>query len=161
MSKYIDYDAIDYRNDRLHDKSEEFLNGVMYIAQRIGEAATIEVSEDCISREWVLQMLTTYEKDRSSANELDEWQNRVVEWIEMDIEDAPSVVPSREEGEWVEVVKRTEQYDKEGRKSWAVIYQCPNCGFVLNAIENHITQYNYCPNCGAKMKGVDDEGTDL
>lgn len=59
---------------------------------------------------------------------------------------------SRAEGEWVEVVKRTEQYDKEGRKSWAVIYQCPNCGFVLNAIENHITQYNYCPNCGAKMR---------
>jgi len=79
--------------------------------------------------------------------------------------DAPSVVPTgrktrqveRAEGEWVEVVKRTEQYDKEGRKSWAVIYQCPNCGFVLNAIENHILQYNYCPECGSKMKGADDE----
>ena len=30
MSRYIDYDAIDYRNDRLHDKSEEFLSEVFY-----------------------------------------------------------------------------------------------------------------------------------
>ena len=145
MSKYIDYDAIDYRNDRLHDKSEEFLNGVMYIAQRIGEAATIEVSEDCISREWVLQMLTTYEKDRSSANELDEWQNRVVEWIEMDIEDAPSVVPSREEGEWIRV-----SADKYVQHAYHH-YRCSACG------EDTIGEPNYCPNCGAKMKGVDDE----
>ena len=43
MSKYIDYDAIDYRNDRLHDKSEEFLNGVIYMAQRIEEAPSIEI----------------------------------------------------------------------------------------------------------------------
>ena len=43
MSRYIDYDAIDYRNDRLHDKSEEFLNGVIYMAQRIDEAPSIDI----------------------------------------------------------------------------------------------------------------------
>ena len=43
MSRYIDYDAIDYRNDRLHDKSEEFLNGVIYTAQRIDEAPSIDI----------------------------------------------------------------------------------------------------------------------
>ena len=43
MSRYIDYDAIDYRNDRLHDKSEEFLNGVIYMAQRIEEAPSIDI----------------------------------------------------------------------------------------------------------------------
>ena len=55
MSRYIDYDAIDYRNDRLHDKSEEFLNGVIYMAQRIEEAPSIDIvrrkeckyAEDC------------------------------------------------------------------------------------------------------------------
>lgn len=49
MSKYIDYDAIDYRNDKLHDKSEEFLNGVIYMAQRIEEAPSIEIvrCKDC------------------------------------------------------------------------------------------------------------------
>ena len=50
MSKYIDYDAIDYRNDRLHDKSEEFLNGVIYMAQRIEEAPIIDIviCEECL-----------------------------------------------------------------------------------------------------------------
>lgn len=43
MSRYIDYDAIDYRNDKLHDKSDEFLNGVIYMAQRIEEAPSIDI----------------------------------------------------------------------------------------------------------------------
>ena len=43
MSRYIDYYAIDYRNDRLHDKSEEFLNGVIYMAQRIEDAPSIDI----------------------------------------------------------------------------------------------------------------------
>ena len=61
----------------------------------------------------------------------------------------------RPQGEWIEVCKRTEQYDREGVKTWAVIYQCPTCGFVLNAIENHTAQYNYCPSCGARMFAKD------
>ena len=56
----------------------------------------------------------------------------------------PSVEPKRPKGEWVEVVHKTEQYDREGVKSWAVIFQCPKCGFILNAIEGHIGQYNFC-----------------
>lgn len=43
MSRYIDYDALDYRNDRLHDKSEEFLNGVIYMAQRIEDVPSIDI----------------------------------------------------------------------------------------------------------------------
>jgi len=43
MSRWIDYDAIDYRNDKLHDKSEEFLNGVIYMAQRIEVAPSIDI----------------------------------------------------------------------------------------------------------------------
>ena len=42
MSRYINYDAIDYRNYNLHDKSEEFLNGIIYMAQRIEDAPTID-----------------------------------------------------------------------------------------------------------------------
>lgn len=56
-------------------------------------------------------------------------------------------------GRWVEVVDRTEMYDKEGVKTWGMLFQCNQCGFVLNAIEGHTGQYNYCPNCGAKMGG--------
>lgn len=56
-------------------------------------------------------------------------------------------------GRWVEVVDRTEMYDKEGVKTWGMLFQCNQCGFVLNAIEGHTGQYNYCPNCGADMRG--------
>lgn len=55
-------------------------------------------------------------------------------------------------GRWVEVVDRTEMYDKEGVKTWGMLFQCNQCGFVLNAIEGHTGQYNYCPNCGADMR---------
>lgn len=56
-------------------------------------------------------------------------------------------------GRWVEVVDRTEMYDKEGVKTWGTLFQCNKCGFVLNAVEGHIGQYNFCPNCGADMRG--------
>lgn len=53
-----------------------------------------KVSEDCISRDWVLNRLTKYQKDYA-LNELDDWQNTVVEWITTDIENAPSVIPKK------------------------------------------------------------------
>lgn len=56
-------------------------------------------------------------------------------------------------GEWIVVVDKTEIYDKEGVKTWATLFQCNQCGFVLNAVEGHIGQYNFCPNCGADMRG--------
>lgn len=56
-------------------------------------------------------------------------------------------------GRWVEVVDRTEMYDKEGVKTWGMLFQCNQCGFVLNAVEGHTGQYNFCPSCGADMRG--------
>lgn len=56
-------------------------------------------------------------------------------------------------GEWVIVVDKTEMCDKEGVKTWGSLCQCNKCGFVLNAVEGHIGQYNFCPNCGADMRG--------
>ena len=43
MSRYIDYDALDYRNDMMHGKSSEFLDGVIFMAQRIEEAQSIDI----------------------------------------------------------------------------------------------------------------------
>ena len=53
MSKYIAYDAIDYRNDKMHDKSSDFINGVIYMAQRIEEAPSINIvrCKECKHRE--------------------------------------------------------------------------------------------------------------
>ena len=76
----------------------------------------------------------------------------VVYW--RDIEAQPTAdVRENVKGRWVEVVDRTEMYDKEGVKTWGMLFQCNQCGFVLNAIEGHTGQYNYCPNCGADMRG--------
>lgn len=49
MSRYIDYDALDYRNDMMHGKSSEFLDGVIFMAQRIEEAPSIDIvrCKDC------------------------------------------------------------------------------------------------------------------
>ena len=49
MSRYIDYDAIDYRNDKMHDKSSDFIDGVLYMAQRIEDAPSIDIvrCRDC------------------------------------------------------------------------------------------------------------------
>lgn len=74
------------------------------------------------------------------------------------IDTAPTAdVRENVKGRWVEVVDRTEMYDKEGVKTWGMLFQCNQCGFVLNAIEGHTGQYNYCPNCGADMRGGDAE----
>ena len=43
MSRYINYDAIDYRNDKMHGKSSDFIDGVIYMAQRIEEAPSIDI----------------------------------------------------------------------------------------------------------------------
>ena len=53
MSRYIDYDAIDYRNDKMHNKSSDFIDGVIYMAQRIEEAPSIDIvfCKECMHRE--------------------------------------------------------------------------------------------------------------
>jgi len=49
MSKYISYDDLDYKNYKVIDKSQEFLDGVVYMAERIEEAPSIEIifCKDC------------------------------------------------------------------------------------------------------------------
>ena len=48
MSKYVNYDAIDYRHCEIFDKSEDFHNGVLHMAKRIEEAPSIdlEITDD-------------------------------------------------------------------------------------------------------------------
>ena len=87
-----------------------------------------------------------YDSNRSNKD----WVRR----FEIAIDNVPTAdVRENVKGRWVEVVDRTEMYDKEGVKTWGMLFQCNQCGFVLNAIEGHTGQYNYCPNCGAEMGG--------
>lgn len=43
--RLIDVDAINYRHDKLHHASEEFVNGIAYIHDRIEETPTMIESE--------------------------------------------------------------------------------------------------------------------
>lgn len=68
------------------------------------------------------------------------------------LNDLPSAQPERKKRKWVEVAV-TDGYDKDGIKTLISVMQCDQCGFIVNAVEGHMAQYNYCPNCGADMRG--------
>lgn len=95
MSRYIDYDAIDYRNDKMHDKSSDFIDGVIYMAQRIEEAPSIDIPQwtPCSERlpsddnDYLVvdgdgEMAVGYYRDDADA-----WDNSCFGWLERDDED--------------------------------------------------------------------------
>lgn len=45
MSRYIDYDALDYKNWHMIGKSSDFIDGVVYMAERIEEAPSIDLAD--------------------------------------------------------------------------------------------------------------------
>lgn len=49
MSRYIDYDALDYKNWHMIGKSSDFIDGVIYMAECIEEAPSIDIvfCKDC------------------------------------------------------------------------------------------------------------------
>ena len=98
---------------------------------------------------------TVYQCRRAEAN--DEWLKRWLKplkslpTIEVSekVEKAPSVVPSRVEGEWIPLIMNGE-------------FKCSICGRASksdNAAWVNIPSayWNYCPNCGAKMRGADND----
>lgn len=98
--------------------------------------AAIEVSEDCISKHDIWKII----EDNAywvRYNENSTEKGMTLTGINQALNEcplvAPSVVPSRAEGEWL----------LDGR--------CSEC--LVSPLTTH---KNYCPNCGAKMKGVDE-----
>lgn len=149
MSKYIDADL--YVEMQIYDDEHEewgkwqgTIEDLLNQWTEQGCPSTIEVSEDCISREWVKGIC---------ENMLDE---EMLGHMLGYIEDAPSVVPKRSCyrcGLREDCEDSTERKPKEG--VWMprfyqgidkLLYECSNC-HTLHVIAN------YCPNCGAKMKG--------
>ena len=51
MSKWIDYDAIDYRFDRIQDESPDFIGGVIYANACVVDAPSIDIEPK--RGEWV------------------------------------------------------------------------------------------------------------
>lgn len=117
MSKYIKLkDAIEYA-------CKAHISGCVgdRIRAQLQSLPTIEVSEDAISRQGLINTLNArHIKYNAYVNEA--------------ILNAPSVVPSRAEGEWID----GGLYDK-----------CSVCG----GHEPYRYLSNFCPHCGADMRG--------
>ena len=69
MSRWIDYDAIDYRNDKMIGKSSDFIDGVIYMAERIEEAPSIDIVR-CKECKWYSTDIWTTEY----------WCDRISSW---------------------------------------------------------------------------------
>ena len=123
MSKHIDRNALlmslsDWQFGSQDDS--QLWEALETIIQAIEEMPTIEVSEDAISREELLKH--AYKRDGVMSVSVDS------------IKLAPSVVPSRQQGEWIK---------KEHG------YRCTACNLTNDG------ESLFCPQCGAKMKGAD------
>lgn len=112
--------------------------------------ALLEESEDCISRQAVIEVLN--KMDRYVADELTLCdterkfpQNEVFivdDVYEEIVEQLPPVNPAEKVGHWTRV-----SMDKYVQHAMAY-YRCSECG------KDIIGTHNYCPNCGAKMQEV-------
>ena len=117
------------------------------IAKRIVENASSVIpqvpNEDAISREWLISFIDA--GHLRNPNELCYSENGVVELIKH----APSVVPSRAEGEWIRTFDGNEWY-----------WYCSNCKEQWYEDDLYMggNEFpHFCPDCGAKMKGADDD----
>ena len=149
MSKYIKLeDAI--RNINLEVTGRKEYTGDMKanLFFALDDLPTIEVSEDCISREWLRNMFGLSEKTRKWGGDHSGYNTMMLYEIQDYIEDAPSVVPKDHIGEPTEMVGEWKHYMGD-------LWTCTACGESLMC--DDIECNNYCPNCGADMRGSDNE----
>ena len=140
MSKYIKLEDAIYKDCILIDEIEcddcpfyDEEHALCRMVKWLSDLPTIEVSEDCISREWVLEVIDDCINYPTNGDKA------------CAIKNAPSVVPScqknrqveRAEGEWV--VKANGNNE------------CSVCGR-----EKQNGWVNFCGFCGAKMKGTEE-----
>lgn len=128
--------------------AEKALDEFIYEGKTIREWVEIIIKqqpcEDTISRQAAIDETWKEPSYTDPYNVLTEVRER--------IQSLPSAQPERKKGKWVEVAV-TDGYDKDGIKTWISVMQCDQCGFIVNAVEGHMAQYNYCPNCGADIRG--------
>jgi len=54
-------------------------------------------------------------------------------------------------GQWM-YGEKSDAYDINGVKTWALAGMCSECGFTHRFIEAHTGQYTFCPACGARLE---------
>ena len=102
---------------------------------------SVEVSEDAISRTWVLNEIVTKVEDDDSLTDEQKDSLSVAKYL---IRHAPPVVPCRAEGEWIA---------KDG------VFYCSCCDNDSAGLsEDDVDVYgiplpHYCKDCGADMRG--------
>ena len=90
--------------------------------EEIIKALEQQPCEDCISRQAVINCVTT-----------NEFRYKIVE----DIKTLPSVTPKEKTGKWIENAPEYQNIDPP--------YICSECGNM------HLRKTNYCDQCGARM----------
>lgn len=131
MSKYIDKDKVlEYIIFNVVGK--DITCGEL--ARAIESIPTIEVSEDCISRQQAIEEIALHD---CTNGEVPYFTGKGVQEI---LNILPPVTPTERTGEWIEHDPKT--------KRLAKIYECPFCGDEVIGEET-----NFCPNCGADMRG--------
>ena len=140
--RLIDADKLIYQSHAQH--IQPYIN-----KKDIDNAPTVEMAEDCISRQALIEKATSWDKHFADSE-------RYVSLT--DIQGAPPVTPTRHHGDWEETVVLPRAYDIMGNKTWASQMRCNKCEFATFAVEGKFSQYNFCPNCGADMREVQDDG---
>lgn len=94
----------------------------------------LESSEDCISRQTVIDVL------KDTWNMLSDANDAMQESIDT-IEALPSVTPQPKIARW-------EHSDRRYPEDW----HCSRCKAIVESDEQHLHNWNYCYHCGAKME---------
>ena len=155
MSKYIDADL--YVEMQIYDDEHEewgkwqgTIEDLLNQWTEQGCPSTIEISEDCISREYVKGICEDMLDEEMLGHMLGHIENApsVVVRNNRTTTEQPSMV-----GEWIPCTKEglplTELGRKERQKWYG--YKCSKCNFIYKG--NAITESPFCQNCGAKEKG--------
>ena len=125
-----------YLYDEERTRLEEFsayLWELPFVTPRTNLAKT---SQDCISREAVLEGLANMAKAKAKSDAQKSMMGRCMFFVEQ----LPSVTPQRPKGKWIEIFVETpnDPYNY-GFKA----HKCSKCEYRPLQISN------YCPNCGA------------
>ena len=108
---------------------------------------SVEVSEDCISREYLEEEYWQTLIPREMINtDVELGINIGIDKMHDVIKNAPSVTTeqSSKVGEWIDRCREHEDYE------------CSECGGVTEKFGGQYL-YDYCPWCGARMKGAGDD----
>ena len=141
MSKYIDAERLnmEWQTLKPFGVTDTMIENLKWIVDR---QPTIEVSEDCISREWLEQEIEKFAMSLYKDEEYWKGWNEALEAILAQIELAPSVVPQDHIGKSTEMVG--EWIDTGSGQ------ECSVCGEIQYGYDS---MRKFCANCGAKMKG--------